>query len=134
MRATTMCLLALCIVGSALGVTQTFYTDNTCKTKAPSPFLDISNPWIARTNTCTKYLTVAGQPSYSKITACSSTSVSYIYCSSPDCSANCFPSTTEAVGKCLTVSGTNYIITCDPASTVSLALLAVAAAVVVAVL
>ena len=132
MRAAIIFLLVLCFVGSAFSVTQTLYTDNTCKTK--SSISGFTNPWIGSMNTCSKWMQVNGVMYYSKPTTCSSTSVTYTSCASTDCTGNSCQTFTENVGKCLTTGGFNYILTCDSASTATVALLAVAAAIAFVIL
>jgi len=127
-----MCLLALCFAGSALGFTYTFYTDNACKTMASTALNGASNPMVIPLNTCSKTLVITNQY-YSKVAACSSTSTSYVSCTSTDCSGALCQAFTFVPGQCITEylppGVQSYTVTCAPASKASVALLAVAAAV-----
>jgi len=128
-----MCLLALSFAGSALGFTYTFYTDAACKTIAASTFNGASNPMVIPLNTCSKTLFVFGAQYYSKATACSSTASSSVSCTSTDCSGASCQTYTYVPGQCLTDNlppgAQSYMVTCAPAAKASVALLAVAAAV-----
>ena len=128
-----MCLLALCFAGSALGFTYTFYSDAACKTIAASTLNGASNPLVIPLNTCSKALFVFGNQYYSKATACSATSSSSVSCQTTDCSGAACLSFTQVPGQCITDSpppgAMSYTVTCAPASQASVALLAVAAAV-----
>ena len=128
-----MCLLALCFAGSALGFTFTFYTDNACKTMASSSLNGASNPLVIPLNTCSKTLFIGNQY-YAKVTACSSTSTAFnSFCTSSDCSGASCQAFTQVPGQCITDNpppgAQSYTVTCAPASKASVALLAVAAAV-----
>ena len=128
-----MCLLALCFAGCALGFTYTFYTDTACKTAGASTLNGASNPLVIPLNTCSKTLFISNIQYYGKVAACSSTSTSYVSCTSTDCSGALCQAFTFVPGQCITEylppGVQSYTVTCAPASKASVALLAVAAAV-----
>ena len=136
---TTALFLLLCSIGGAFSATVTYYTDNACKNVANSPLNGVSNPLILPFGVCTLAFN-GGSPSYSRVTACSTTTVisnsfTDSACTQPQ---QTFPVFTGAPGVCTTTpvppGAQSFIISCSPAAKLYVGFFAVAAAVVAACL
>ncbi len=116
--------IAISVLSLAVAVTQTYYTDAACATPAVGT-TENPNPQVTALNACMKL----GATSSVKPTACGNGAGSYSRFVTADCTgvAVPFPFVTD---KCLPtgISGSSKY-TCDSASSVALASVAVAAAV-----
>jgi hypothetical protein len=117
--------IAISVLSLAVAVTQTFYTDAACATPVVST-TDEPNPMVVALNACRKM----GATSSVKPTACVSNGAgTFSDYRSADCTGTAEPEAFVS-DKCVSAgpSGSKKI-TCDSASSVALASVAVAAAV-----
>ncbi len=116
--------VAASLFAIAAAVTITDYTDTACKT-AKATTTDEPTPFVATVNTCTKY----GNLGYVKWSACTTGGkyAGMAYSDEKCASAGGVLGGDE--GKCRPNSGGSAIITCASTSSVTMAFLAVAAAV-----
>ena len=125
--------IAVCLFGAAAAVTFTIYTDGACTTALTSTST-LPNPIVATLNTCTKYITTPGLISvstYVKATACATGNMvtGAIYGDEKCTESLKISDLTGAEGKCIPLAVGSQKITCDPASSVTLASITVVAAV-----
>jgi hypothetical protein len=116
--------VAASLFAIAAAVTITQYTDTACKTavtnSASSP-----NPFVASLNACTKYMDGV----YVKATACGGGKVTSGTYSDDKCATVLQAVSTSDTDKCMTGGGGSNMVTCASTSSVTMAFLAVAAAV-----
>lgn len=111
---------------AAAAVTFTTYNDATCGT--PLATSDIApNPVVAKLNDCTKYLTSESSTTYAKPTSCGAKAAGALY-SDDKCATKVLDIDSET-DKCITQPGGKSLkVTCAPASSISIALFTVLAA------
>ncbi len=123
MKFTTYVAIAATLVAVASAVTLTQYSDAACKTVVATS--DASpNPFVAKLSECTKY----GSQGYVKMAACASGK----YAGAMYSDDKCVTLKDALVGdsdKCVAGGGGSAMITCASTSSVTMAFLAVAAAV-----
>ena len=130
--------IAIILFGVAAAITQTKYTDNKCTTPVATSAA-LANPFVATLNTCTKYMSVTSPVAmtiYLKATVCVTGGKVTGGMFSDDKCATKLEDLAGDEGKCVMEgpagsAQTSMKITCDPASSVTLASIAVAAAVLV---
>ncbi len=130
MKFAAFSVIAISILSVAAAVTVTFYSDAACATAVPTSTAD-PNPFVTALNACTKYMTIPVVGSiYIKATACATGGkiVSQSY-TDDKCTVKSGAEQTTDEGKCNPGNGASSKTTCDPASSVTLASIAVAAAV-----
>ena len=116
--------IAISVLSVAVAVTSTYYTDAACATPVAST-TDNPNPFVVALNACGKFGTASIKP-----TACVSNGAgTYSQFTTADCTGTATPVVFQS-DKCLASGSTgSKKITCDSASSVALASVAVAAAV-----
>jgi hypothetical protein len=128
MKFLAQCVFAVSLLCAVSAVTVTMYTDSACATPVASTSSD-PNPEVVNINKC---LIVTGQSYYIKFSACATggKAAGALY-SDSGCSAKQAGSEFEFdEGKCTREGpGGSTKVTCDPASSLSLAFLAVFASV-----
>ena len=128
--------VAICLFGAAAAVTMTFYTDAKCATPATST-TDSPNPIVGPLNGCTKLMTQSqlgvSVTIYVKPTACATGGKATVGMYIDDKCTTRAPNVPADIpnneGTCDTTTSGSQKVTCDPASSVTLASVAVAAAV-----
>ena len=117
--------LAASLFAIAAAVTLTDYTDTACKT-VKATTTDQPNPFTANLNTCTKY----GDRGYLKIATCATGGkVAGLSYSDAACTQLVGGGIAGDEGKCVVDGTTSSMVTCASTSSVTMAFLAVAAAV-----
>ena len=124
MKFTTYVAIAATLFAVASAVTRTVYTDAACKTVTASSDA-APNPFVANLNTCTKY----SDTIYVKATACGGGKVTSRAYTDAQCATGQGPESTTDTDKCVAGGGASQMITCASTSSVTMAFLAVAAAV-----
>jgi hypothetical protein len=111
---------------AAAAVTFTTYTDAACGT--PHATSDSApNPVVAKLNECTKYMTSGSSTIYAKPTSCGAKAAGATY--SDDKCATKIQDIDSETDKCLPQTGGSSLkVTCAPASSISIALFTVLAA------
>jgi hypothetical protein len=126
MKFTTYVAIAATLFAVASAVTLTQYTDAACKTVTATS--DASpNPFVGNLATCTKY----GTSGYVKMSACAAGKyVGAMYSNTDDkCAAAAVMALTGDTDTCKVETGGSSMVTCASTSSVTMAFLAVAAAV-----
>ena len=118
--------LAASLFAIAAAVTSTDYSDSACKTAVPTA-ATAPNPFVFPLNTCAKY----AENIYGKATACGGGKVTTGGYSDANCATALGPAAAAYdTDKCILAEGGKYrIYTCASTSSVTVAFLAVAAAV-----
>ena len=124
MKFTTYVAIAATLFAVASAVTMTTYSDAACKT-AVTGSAAMPNPFVANLNTCTKYIDGV----YIKATACGGGKVTSGAYSDDKCATAASPADTSDTDKCQPGGGGSGMVTCASTSSVTMAFLAVAAAV-----
>ena len=131
MKSVTLCAVAISLICAASAVTYIEYNDATCATPTASTTA-APNPTVVSLNGCV-LITGSSPVEYQKISSCTPNGkVSVAYYSDSGCSNK--KSGTDAeldVDKCLAITGgRSRKVTCDSASSASLAFVAIFAAMV----
>ena len=118
--------LAASLFAIAAAVTGTDYSDSACKTAIPTA-ATAPNPFVYTLNTCTKY----AEGIYAKATACGGGKVTTGAYSDANCATVLGPAAAAFdTDKCIAGTGGGFrMFTCSSTSSVTMAFLAVAAAV-----
>jgi hypothetical protein len=129
MKFTTYVAIAATLFAVASAVTITQYTDAACKT-AEASSTDMANPFVASLNACTKYGSVLGVTIYVKATVCAAGKVTSARYTDSACAVK-IPLSDDIsdTDKCNPQGVGSSMITCSSTSSVTMAFLAVAAAV-----
>jgi hypothetical protein len=131
MKFATYVAIAATLFAVASAVTLTQYSDAACKT-AVATSADSPNPFVAKLNECTKYGSLAGVSFYIKATTCAAGKVTSARYGDSACAVK-IPLSDDIsdTDKCVanSVGGGSSMITCSSTSSVTMAFLAVAAAV-----
>ncbi len=129
MKFAAFSVIAISILSVAVAVTTTFYSDATCTTAAAAT-AQTPNPFVTALNACTKYASNGAGAIYMKATACATGGkvISQAY-TDDKCTITTGSEATTDEGKCDAGTSASRKTTCDPASSVTLASIAVAAAV-----
>ena len=115
--------VAASLFAIAAAVTRTTYSDAACKTAVPTA-ATAPNPFVFPLNTCTKY----AENVYGKATACGGGKVTSGAYSDDKCTTG--SASTSDTDKCVaSQGGGSEMVTCASTSSVTVAFLAVAAAV-----
>jgi hypothetical protein len=122
MKFTTYVAIAATLVAVASAVTLTQYSDAACKTVVATTDA-APNPFVAKLTECTKY-----GPLYIKMAACASGKYAGALYSDDKC-ATPSEALVGDIDKCVAGGGGSSMITCASSSSVTMAFLAVAAAV-----
>ena len=120
--------VAASLFAIAAAVTITQYTDTACKT-AVTNSASTPNPFVASLNTCTKYTCDGADCVYVKATACGGGKVTSGTYRDDKCVTVLQAVSTSDTDKCKTEDGGSNMVTCASTSSVTMAFLAVAAAV-----
>ncbi len=123
MKFITYVAIAATLFAVAAAVTITEYTDAACKT-AEAATTDAPNPIVLKMNECTKV-----GPVFGKASACATGGKYAGAMYSDDKCANQVAAYTGDEGKCVAAAGGFQLTTCASTSSVTMAFLAVAAAV-----
>ena len=124
MKFTTYVAIAATLFAVASAVTMTTYSDAACKTAVVGSAA-MPNPFVANLNTCTKY----SDTIYVKATACGGGKVTSRAYTDATCATGAGAESTSDTDKCVAGGGASQMITCASTSSVTMAFLAVAAAV-----
>jgi hypothetical protein len=116
--------LAASLFAIAAAVTRTSYSDAACKTAVPSSATS-PNPFVSTLNACTKYIDGV----YVKATACGGGKVTSGTYSDDKCATVSSPASASDTDTCEPGGGGSAMVTCASTSSVTMAFLAVAAAV-----
>ena len=125
MKFITYVAIAATLFAVAAAVTSTTYTDTACKTAAAGT-ADAPNPLVLKLNECTKVGTSGG---YGKASACATGGKYAGGFYSDDKCATLVQAQAGDEGKCVTLGTGSMMTTCASTSSVTMAFLAVAAAV-----
>ncbi len=129
MKFTTYVAIAATLFAVASAVTITQYTDAACKT-ATATSTDSPNPFVANLNECAKYGSFGGVTIYVKATICAAGKVTSARYGDSACAVK-IPLSDDIsdTDKCTPAGSGSSMITCSSTSSVTMAFLAVAAAV-----
>ena len=118
--------VAASLLVAAAAVTFTAYTDASCATPKISSDNE-PNPVVAKLNECTKYMTSGSNTLYVKTTSCDSKAKGALY-SDDKCTVKTQDLPESDTDKCLPLGSASSKVICAPASSISIAIFAVLAA------
>jgi hypothetical protein len=128
MKFITYVAIAATLFAVAAAVTTTIYSDSACKNAVPTTSA-LPNPFVANLNACTKFTTVGQVSIYVKATACGGGKTTGQLYSDDKCATPQGDATISNTDKCESSDGVYRMTTCASTSSVTMAFLAVAAAV-----